>query len=206
MRLFRHFLVNATPLLRVEIQEVEKERVSGFPPRVLRPMSIEPFDLNIDGHLSPCRTAKATHLAKLAAQLTIGALQQGGGADEFASHPIERRVSNGLLKIALQGRHGFRGSRSPQLGKGRQTLLRFLGTLGLINGTSLLYELLPRFLVGLPFEFLPTLVRHIAQFVKNAALFEHRASIHPGDGLASLATAIADHCLQPVFRTQTPFP
>ena len=56
----------AYPLLRVEIQEVEIERVSGFPPRLLRPASIEPFDLDINGHLCPSRTAKATHLAKLA--------------------------------------------------------------------------------------------------------------------------------------------
>ena len=89
----------------------------------------------------------------------------------------------------------------PLLGKGRQTLLRFLGTLGLINGTGLLHQLLPRFLVRLPFELLPALVRHIAQFVKNAALLKHRGSIDPGDGLSSLATAIADHRLQALFRT-----
>ena len=62
------------PLLRVEIQEVEIERVRGFPPRLLRPASIEPFDLEIDGHLSPSGTAKATHLAKFASQLSVGPL------------------------------------------------------------------------------------------------------------------------------------
>ena len=94
----------AYPLLRVEIQEGERERVRGVPPRLLRPASVEPFDLEIDGDLSPSQTAKATHLAKLAPQLTVGALQQRGGADEFACHPIERIVGDGLLKIALKGR------------------------------------------------------------------------------------------------------
>ncbi len=77
------------PLLRVEIKKVERERVRGLPPRLLRPASIEPFDLEIDGHLSPCGTAKATHLAKLAPQLQVGALQERDGTDEFACHPIE---------------------------------------------------------------------------------------------------------------------
>src|SRR5260370_4831250 len=174
----------AYPLLRVEIEEVEIERVRGFPPRLLRPASVEPFDLDINGHLCPSRTAKATHLAKLAPQLTVGALQQRGGADELACYPIEGIIGDRLLKIALQGRHGFGGSCSPLLGKGRQTLLRFLGTLGLINGTGLLHQLLPRFLARLPFQFLPALVRHIAQFVKNAPLLEHRGSIHPAAGLS----------------------
>ena len=71
----KRLLSVASRLLRVEIGEVEIERVSGFPPSVLRPMSIEPFNLNIDGYLSPCETAKATHLAKLAQQLTVSALQ-----------------------------------------------------------------------------------------------------------------------------------
>ena len=61
-------------LLRVEIEELEVEHAGGLPPGLLRPASIEPFDLEIDGHLSPCGTAKATHLAKLAPQLTVGAL------------------------------------------------------------------------------------------------------------------------------------
>src|SRR6266852_9504823 len=121
---------------------------------MLRPMSIEPFDLDINGHLCPCRTAKATHLAKLAPQLSVGALQQRGGADELACYPIQCIVGDRLLKIALQGRHGFGGSRSPLLGKGRQTLLRFLGTLGLINGTGLLHQLLPRFLVRVAYRLL----------------------------------------------------
>ena len=56
----------AYPLLRVEIQEVEIERVRGFPPRLLRPASVEPFDLEIHGHLCPSRTAKAADLTKLA--------------------------------------------------------------------------------------------------------------------------------------------
>ncbi len=70
-------------------------------------------------------------------------------------------------------------SRSPGVGKGGKTLSPFLGTLRLIDGAGLLDELLPRFLVRLPFEFLAALVRHIAQFVKNAALLDHRASIDP---------------------------
>ena len=167
------------PLLRVEIKKIERERVRGLPPRLLRPASIEPFDLEIDGHLSPCGTAKATHLAKLAPQLPVGALQVRNGTDEFECHSIECIVGDGLLKIVLKGRHRFRSSRSPGVGKGGQTLSRFLGTLRLIDGAGLLDELLPRFLVRLPFEFLVALVRHIAQFVKNAALLDHRASIDP---------------------------
>ncbi len=38
------FLV-AYPLLRVESEEVEVERLGGVPPGLLRPASIEPFDL-----------------------------------------------------------------------------------------------------------------------------------------------------------------
>ena len=43
----------AYPLLRVEIEKVEVERVGGLPPRFLRPMSIEPPDLYIDRHIPP---------------------------------------------------------------------------------------------------------------------------------------------------------
>ncbi len=35
----------AYPLLRVESEEVEVERLGGVPPGLLRPPSIEPFDL-----------------------------------------------------------------------------------------------------------------------------------------------------------------
>src|SRR5579859_5733318 len=47
----------AYPLLRVENETVEIERASGFPPRLLSPAGIEPFDLYIDGHLSSFETA-----------------------------------------------------------------------------------------------------------------------------------------------------
>ena len=174
----------AYPLLRVEIEKVEIERVSGIPPSLLRPASIEPCDLDIDGDLSPRWTAKATHLTKLAPQLPVGALQQGGGADEFACHSVQGIVGDGLLKIALERRHGFGGLRSPLLGKGGQTSSGFPGTLDLVESTSLLQQLLPRFLVRLAFEFLAALVRYIAQLMKNAALLDHCGSIDPGDGLS----------------------
>src|SRR6266571_1885251 len=40
-----HEMRVAYPLLRVEITEVEVERVRGLPPGLLRPPSIEPLDL-----------------------------------------------------------------------------------------------------------------------------------------------------------------
>jgi hypothetical protein len=76
------------------------------------------------------------------------------------------------------------GSHLPLLGKESQTLSCFLGTRGLVDGTGLLHELLPRLLVRLAFEFFPALVRHIAQLMKNAALLEHCGAIDPGDGLS----------------------
>ena len=60
--------------LRVEIPEIKIERVRGFPPRLIRPMGVEPLDLQIDGDLSPLATAKGDGLAKLAPQLPIGSL------------------------------------------------------------------------------------------------------------------------------------
>ena len=58
--------VVAYPWLRVEVEEVEIEGERGLPPSLLRPASIESLDLEIDGHLSPFETAKATDLTKLA--------------------------------------------------------------------------------------------------------------------------------------------
>src|SRR6266446_5518170 len=91
----------AYPLLRVEIEKVEVERVGGLPPRFLRPTSIEPTDLYIDRHISSLWTAKAAGLAKLAPQLAIGALQQRGRADEFACHSLKRVIGNSLLEVAF---------------------------------------------------------------------------------------------------------
>ena len=54
------------PSLRVEIPEIKIESVRGFPPRLIRPMGMEPLDLEIDGDLSPLATAKGDGLAKLA--------------------------------------------------------------------------------------------------------------------------------------------
>ena len=62
------------PSLRVEIPEIKIERVRGFPPWLIRPMGVEPLDLERDGDLSPLATAKGDGLAKLASQLPIGSL------------------------------------------------------------------------------------------------------------------------------------
>ena len=78
----------AYPLLRVEIEKIEVERVGGLPPSLLRPTSIEPLDLYIDGHLSSLWTAKAADLAKLTPQLAINALQQRGGAGDFTCYSL----------------------------------------------------------------------------------------------------------------------
>src|SRR5581483_10497796 len=91
----------AYPCLRVESEELEVEELRDFPPGLLRPASIEPLDLQQDGHLSPLWTAKAAHLAKLAPQLPIGAFQQRGGTYEFACHPFQLVVRNGLFKVTL---------------------------------------------------------------------------------------------------------
>jgi hypothetical protein len=61
-------------LLRVEIAKIKIERLRGFPPRLIRPMGMEPLDLEIDGHLSPLTAAKGDGLAKFAPQLPIGSL------------------------------------------------------------------------------------------------------------------------------------
>ena len=79
----------AYPSLRVESEEIEVEELRGLPPGLLRPASIEPLDLQKDGDLSPRWTAKAADLAKLAPQLAIGALQERGGAHEFACHAFQ---------------------------------------------------------------------------------------------------------------------
>src|SRR5947209_1773736 len=107
----------AYPLLRVETKEFEIEGERGLPPGLFDPASIEPFDLEIDRHLSPLGTAKAADLAKLAPQLAIGALQQRGGADEFPCQAIERVVSNGLLEVTGERDHRFGCSCLPGLGK-----------------------------------------------------------------------------------------
>ncbi len=152
----------AYPLLRVEIQDSEIERVRGFPPGLLRPASIEPFDLKKDAYLSSGRTAKATDLAKLASQLAVGTLQARGGADEFACDSVEMIVGNSLLKITGTGRHGFGALLLPGLGKDHQPLSGFLCILGLINGTDSVHEVLSRFFCGAALEVLATLVCHIA--------------------------------------------
>src|SRR5947208_9183831 len=173
----------AYPLLRVESKEVEVESLRGLPPGLLRPASIEPLDLDIDGDLSALWTAKAADLAQLAPQLPIGALQQRGRTNDFACHSLQRIVGNGLLKVTGEGGDRFRRSCLPGLSKGLQTSSGFGCVLGLINGTGLLHELFPRLLVGLPFEFFPTLLSHITQLVKDAALLEHCRAIHPSQGL-----------------------
>ncbi len=88
-RVNRYLFQVAYPLLRVESQEVEVERLGGFPPGLLGPTSIESLDLQIDGDLGSLETPKAAGLTKLAPQLAIGAFQQRGGADEFACHPFQ---------------------------------------------------------------------------------------------------------------------
>jgi hypothetical protein len=62
------------PVLRVEIPEIKIESMGGFPPRVLRPVGMEPLDLEVDGDLSALLTAKGDGLAKLAPSLAVGAL------------------------------------------------------------------------------------------------------------------------------------
>src|SRR2546426_9056264 len=83
----------AYPLLRVESKEVEVESLRGLPPGLLRPASIEPLDLDIDGDLSALWTAKAADLAQLAPQLPIGALQQRGRTNDFACHSLHPRIA-----------------------------------------------------------------------------------------------------------------
>ncbi len=107
----------AYPSLRVEREKLEEEELRGFPPGVLRPASIEPLDLQKDGNLCPCGTAKAADLAKLAPQFTIRALQERGGSHEFACHPWQLIVSNCLLKVALERIHRFRNASAPGVGK-----------------------------------------------------------------------------------------
>src|SRR5207247_2497774 len=105
-----------------------------------------------------------------------------------------------------EGRHGFGRSRSPGVGKGGPPLSGFLSTLGLIDDAGLFEQELPLLLLLLAFEFLPALVHPIAQFVKNAALLDHRGARHPGDCLSSLATAVWDHRLEPALRSHAPLP
>ena len=64
------------PLLRVEIPKSKIERLGAFTPRRIRPMGMEPLDLEIDGHLSPLVTAKGHCLAKCAPELPIGTLSE----------------------------------------------------------------------------------------------------------------------------------
>ena len=60
------------PWLRVEIPEIKIGCVGDFPTGPIHPMTVEPLNLEIDGHLSPLATAKGHGLAKLAPQLPIG--------------------------------------------------------------------------------------------------------------------------------------
>src|SRR5205807_2482845 len=62
------------PWLRVEIPEINIERVGDLPPRLIRPVGVEPLDLEIDGYFGSFATAKGQSLAKLAPQLPIGSL------------------------------------------------------------------------------------------------------------------------------------
>src|SRR5712692_258875 len=103
------------PWLRVEIPESKIEIVGGLPPRLLPPVGMKPLDLEIDGHLRPLATAKGDGLTKLAPQLPIGSLQEGGSADPFSRDRLKRIVDQGLLKVAFERRHGFGSSLSPLL-------------------------------------------------------------------------------------------
>ena len=71
---------------------------------------------------------------------------------------------------ARQGCHRFGSACVPGLSKARQTRSGLRSTLGLIDGTGLLHELLPRLFVALPFEFLTALVGDIAQLVFSQPL------------------------------------
>ena len=83
---------------------------------------------------------------------------------------------------------------------------RSLCAFGIIDRTGLLQKLLALVLLVFSFEVLATFVLDIVQLVKNAALLDHGGSIDPGDGLSQLATPIANHRLQALFRTQATFP
>src|SRR5258708_36723938 len=112
----------------------------------------------MDSHLSSRETAKAAGLTKLAPQFAIGPLQQRGRTDEVSCYSLECVVGNGLFEVAFQGDHCFRRTCSPRLRKGCQTRSGVSGTLGLMDDTRLLQELLSHRLVCLPLTFSPQLL------------------------------------------------
>src|SRR5438876_4012416 len=162
------------PSLRVEIPEIKIERVRDIPPRLIRPAGVESLDLEIDGYLGSLVTAKGHGLAKLAPQLPIGSLYERGGANPFPCDRRERVVDQRLLKVTLQRCYRFGGAFAPLLCPTGQPLASLCCTLGLVNRAGLFQQLLALFALLFPFEFTACLVRHIAQLVKEAALFKHR--------------------------------
>jgi hypothetical protein len=111
-------------LLRVESQEVEGERLGGFPPGLLGPTSIESLDLQIDGDLGSLETPKAAGLTKLAPQLAIGAFQQGEPERPKPAPQAEFRQSE-VITLTLFGQWGqFRKSNGRFTGIHRITFER----------------------------------------------------------------------------------
>src|SRR5215469_10916602 len=89
--------------LRVADQQIKSERVRSLPPTGLAPLSIETSHLDINGHLGSPGATETADLPKLAAQFAVGAFQPRGRAHHFAYHPLQRIVTNGLLKLPLKG-------------------------------------------------------------------------------------------------------
>jgi hypothetical protein len=54
------------PLLRVEIPKIKIERLRDFPPRLIRPLGMEPLDLEKDSHISALVAIKGDGLTKFA--------------------------------------------------------------------------------------------------------------------------------------------
>ena len=99
----RYLPAIAYPLLRVEIsKKPERANEPCVPKTFWSSARAAAARGRVDCYLSTPTTAKASGLAELAAQFTIGAFQQGSGAHELARDATQGIKGNRLLKIPLQ--------------------------------------------------------------------------------------------------------
>src|SRR5260370_12362720 len=98
------------------------------------------------------------------------------------------------------------GACSPQVLAKACKRSRAWGGLCSINGTGLFQQLLTQLAAGLSTEVFARFVGHIAQLVKDTALFDHPRTVHLSHSRPPFTLAIPDVGLQPGLSGHTPLP
>src|SRR5437764_14717837 len=132
---------------------------------------------------APLRLPKVTAWRNFRRNCRLVRVFERGRADPFPCDRRERVVDQRLLKVTFQSCYRLGSAFTPMLGPVGQSLTSLNYTLSLVDGPGLFEQLLAFFALVFAFEFAACLFGHVAQLVKQAALFEHGRAVHKAKGL-----------------------